>query len=138
MLIMRIITIFFLIITDKWTHCIFVFNRKGEVTRRMCKKGQADSQLSCPEGLAHHAGKNLLYVADTGNDRVQILDLDGTCRGYIGPTERLASGVTKSGKVHGIVVNHLNQPTDVAVTDNCVIVADCGNHKIKVNKVAER
>ncbi|XP_043284087.1 tripartite motif-containing protein 2-like [Venturia canescens] len=121
-----------LFVTDKWKHCIFVFNRKGEIVRQMCTKGPAESQLSCPEGLAFHAKNNFLYVADTGNDRVQILELNGTFRGLIGASERRANSVTKSGRVHDIVVNHLNQPTDVAVTENCVIVADCGNHKVKI------
>ncbi|KAG7212501.1 hypothetical protein KM043_012812 [Ampulex compressa] len=119
-------------VTDKWKHCIFVFNRNGELIRRICSKGQRESQLRSPEGMALHPKLNTLYVADTGNDRVQIMRRDGTYIGSIGPTDRYTMNITKSGKVTNIVVNQLNQPTDVVVSLLNVVVADCGNHKVKV------
>ncbi|XP_015592405.1 RING finger protein nhl-1 [Cephus cinctus] len=121
-----------LFVTDKWKHCIYVFNKKGDFIRRIGSKGIGDTQFRSPEGIAAHPRQNLIYVADTGNDRVQILQPDGTFYGSIGLIEKQVTNVTLHGKVVNTTANHFNQPTDVAVSLSTIVVADCGNHKIKV------
>ena len=41
--------------------------------------GTGDGKFKGPTGLALDTGSNLLYVADTDNDRIQIIDVDGNC-----------------------------------------------------------
>lgn len=122
---------------DKWKHCIFVFDRKGEFLRQMCNKSQEEGKLRSPEGISTHPRQRLLYIADSGNDRIVILDSDGSYQGSIGATETSATTVNKAGKAVSISVNHLNQPTDVVVSLTEVVVADSGNHKIKVGKIED-
>lgn len=45
--------------------------------------GAGEMQFNAPHGLAFDASGNRLYVADTGNRRVQVLDLDGAFRSPI-------------------------------------------------------
>ncbi|XP_011069250.1 PREDICTED: RING finger protein nhl-1-like [Acromyrmex echinatior] len=116
-------------VTDKWKHCIFVFNHKGELVYRMCNKGYGKSELCSPEGITFHPERSVLYIADTGNNRIQILEKDGTYLDSIGPKNKNTGDTVKFRKTGP---SKLNQPTDVAVTIMHVIVADSGNHKIKI------
>lgn len=118
-------------VTDKWKHCIFVFNHKGELVHCMCNKGFGESELCSPEGIAFHPERSVLYVADTGNNRVQILEKNGTYLDSIGPKSKNKTGTVRFRKT-GPVASQLNQPTDVAVTITRVAIADSGNHKVKI------
>lgn len=97
----------------------------------MCNKGHRESELCSPEGIAFHPERSVLYVADTGNNRIQILEKDGTYLDSIGPKNKNTKSTVKFRKT-GPIASQLNQPTDVAVTMTRVVVADSGNHKIKV------
>ncbi|XP_051171976.1 RING finger protein nhl-1-like isoform X2 [Leptopilina boulardi] len=119
-------------VTDKWRHCIFVFHRHGDYLRKMCSKGREKGQLQSPEGISIHPNEQLIYIADTGNDRIVILNFEGTYHGSIGSTKNSAAAINTSGKTISISVNHLNQPADVAVSIAEIVVADSGNHKIKI------
>lgn len=123
--------------TDKWKHCIFVFDHKGKLARRMCSRGHGESQLRSPEGITFHPERKVLYVADTGNDRIQILEKDGSYLDSIGPIGKRAKNTVKSRRSESLP-SHLNQPTDVAVTTTRVVVADSGSHKIKVSTFTVR
>ena len=101
----------------------------------MCNKGQEEGQLRSPEGISTHPKQKLIYIADSGNDRIVILDSEGLYQGSIGAKETSATSVNQAGKAVSISVDRLNQPTDVAVSLTEVVVADSGNHKIKVNKI---
>ncbi|EFN80610.1 RING finger protein nhl-1 [Harpegnathos saltator] len=118
-------------VTDKWKHCIFVFNHKGKLARRMCSKGQGESQLRSPEGITFYLERNVFYVADTGNDRIQILKKDGSYLGSIGPIGKRTRNTVRLRNTNP-GPSHLNQPTDVAVTATRVVVADSGSHKVKI------
>ncbi|XP_018314682.1 uncharacterized protein [Mycetomoellerius zeteki] len=118
-------------VTDKWKHCIFVFNHRGELVYRMCNKGYGESELCSPEGITFHPERSVLYVADTGNNRIQILEKDGTYLDSIGPKNKNTRDTVRFRKT-GPSVSTLNQPTDVAVTITHVVIADSGNHKVKI------
>lgn len=117
---------------DKWKHCIFVFNHKGELVRRICDKGHGESELCSPEGIAFHPQRSVLYVADTGNNRIQILEKDGTYLDSIGPKSKNTRGSVLKFRKTGPAASQLNQPTDVAVTITRVAIADSGNQEVKV------
>lgn len=108
-----------------------MFNHRGELVYRMCNKGYGESELCSPEGITFHPERSVLYVADTGNNRIQILEKDGTYLDSIGPKNKNTRDTVRFRKT-GPSVSTLNQPTDVAVTITHVVIADSGNHKVKV------
>jgi DNA-binding beta-propeller fold protein YncE len=55
-------------------HSIKVFTPQGKVVYTIGSKGLNDREFNLPEGLVVD-GKGLLYVADTGNNRVQVMSL---------------------------------------------------------------
>jgi len=85
------------------------------------------SQLDTPGGLGLAAG--ILYVADSGNDRVRAIDLDaGTITTVAG------NGLAGFGGDGGpAVAASLNFPEDVAATPDGrrVFIADTRNHRVR-------
>ncbi|XP_067005421.2 tripartite motif-containing protein 3 isoform X2 [Anabrus simplex] len=118
-------------VTDKWNHCIHVFDESDAYLRSFGRKGAGEGQFRSPEGIAtvtEDDGEDLLYVCDTGNDRLQVVRAsDGAMVGQLGLVER---------EVHGVLrlVTEFNQPTGVAVSTqhDRLVVADFGNKRIKV------
>ncbi|XP_018563372.1 tripartite motif-containing protein 2 [Anoplophora glabripennis] len=97
-------------VSDKWKHCVHVFSSDGQYLRSACNE-----QLSCPEGIAMGPNEELI-ICDTGNDRVLVVNSE---------TGALISIIGRRG-------TKLHVPTGVAVYGANVIVADTGNHKIKI------
>ena len=50
------------------------FSSDGQLVKTVGKSGNREGEFVSPEGLAHHKG--LLYVCDTLNNRIQVLDAD--------------------------------------------------------------
>lgn len=97
-------------VSDKWNHRVHVFSSDGQYLRVAC-----DEQLNCPEGIAMGPNEELI-ICDTGNDRILIVDSG---------TGALISTIGKG-------TARLRVPTSVAVYGTNIIVADTGNHRIKV------
>lgn len=76
--------------------------------------GTGDGQFILPGQLV--LAPNGLYVADTTNDRIQILD---------------ASGFKAKWGTRGVAPGEFRQPLGVAVTSTTVYVADTGNNRIQ-------
>lgn len=104
-------------VTDKWKHCVHVFSEGGDHLRSLCSKGGGEGKLRGPDGVAV-ASSGDVVVCDTGNNRVVVLD----------PATGLqVRQIGLRGKK-----TELNVPTSVAVAGDCVVVADSGNHRVKV------
>nr|CAD7589458.1 unnamed protein product [Timema genevievae] len=123
-------------VTDKWSHCIHVFDKDGRFLRKLCFKGHGEGQLRSPEGIslgpdpANQEGA-LLYVCDTGNDRVQILNPDnGSFINQIG----IIGG--EKGRINKSLLTEFNQPTGVAVSKDRIVVIDFGNRRVKLFTLA--
>lgn len=87
------------------------------------KPGRASGQFDRPRGIAVDSiGR--VYVADTGNDRIQI------------STTGMAGGwAVYAGATSGQEVGKLNSPVGIFVDSlNRVYVADTGNNRIQINK----
>lgn len=85
--------------------------------------GPGDGQFLNPRGIAFDKRPNaLLYVADTDNNRVQVLQSNGT----------FVKSITTDGATPPLA---LKKPEDVAVdSDGNVFIADTGNkHVVKLN-----
>lgn len=89
--------------------------------------GNYISQLSSPSGLALDSVGNL-YIADTGNNRICIVDTSGNFSTYAGSSTGTA-GFLDSGSGNAL----FNSPTSIAVDKfGRIFVADTGNNAIRV------
>jgi len=84
--------------------------------------GSANNKFSFPSGIAvDSSGK--VYVADTGNHRVQIFPAGGT----------IATSTIGVTGVFGSANNKFNSPSGIAVdSSGNIYVADTGNHRIQI------
>ncbi|XP_013163173.1 PREDICTED: RING finger protein nhl-1-like isoform X1 [Papilio xuthus] len=120
-------------VTDKWKHCIHVFSKDGEHLRSLGQKGSRVGQFRSPEGIATDSAQQLIYIVDTGNDRVQILQPDGKFVDQIGvATKQQSSNTASVWDTKEILCTELNAPTAVAISNDRVIVLDSGNRRVKV------
>ncbi|KAI5635130.1 6-bladed beta-propeller domain-containing protein [Phthorimaea operculella] len=120
-------------VTDKWKHCVHVFSKGGEYIRSFGHKGGKVGSFRSPEGIAVDNANNLVYVVDTGNDRVQVLTPEGKFVDQIGVATKLqASNSSSVWETKEVTCTELNCPTSVAVTKDRVVVLDGGNRRIKV------
>ncbi|MCI0396031.1 MAG: TIGR03663 family protein [Chloroflexi bacterium] len=78
--------------------------------------GSGDGQLLQPRNLAI-GPDGMIYVADSGNHRIQVFDQQG----------RFVRGWGAFGQAEGL----LNEPWDIAVSDEYVYVADTWNHRLQ-------
>jgi DNA-binding beta-propeller fold protein YncE len=89
----------------------------GAVKKTLVREGKLQGQVRSPRGIFIDP-KGMIYVADTGNDRVQVLNPDGTFSNMFGDS---GSG---DGQFKG--------PASVAVNSKGnIYVADTRNRKIK-------
>ena len=94
------------------------YDASGDLVDEWGEQGSQPGNLDRPEDLAVDA-QGRVYVADTGNDRVQVFDADGTLRG----------GWGTSGSAEG----SFDAPAGIAVdAEGRVYVADTGNDRVQV------
>lgn len=58
-------------VSDKWANYVFIYNKENVLLRVIGDKGEVIGFLRSPEGVAIDG--DILYVCDTGNDRVQVI-----------------------------------------------------------------
>ncbi|KAI8420146.1 hypothetical protein MSG28_008717, partial [Choristoneura fumiferana] len=126
-------------VTDKWKHCIHVFNKDGEYSRSIGQKGSRAGMFRSPEGIATDNANHQIYVVDTGNDRVQILQPDGKFVDQIGVVTKLQTTYSANNwETREVTVTELNAPTSVAVTNDRVVILDSGNRRVKIYNKADK
>jgi DNA-binding beta-propeller fold protein YncE len=113
-------------VTDTWAHRIVVLDPSGKMVREFGSFGDtndaptADQQPGLffgPRDVAVTTDE--IYVADTGNERIQVFGKDGTFRRAFGG--------------HGSGPGQLIEPVGIALgPDGRVYVADSGNARISV------
>ena len=117
-------------VADTYNHRIQVFEVQSpdasdfRLVRIIGDFGKEDGFFNYPVGLTLDRETNSLIVADTGNDRIQILSTDGEHRktfGLLGKHETNSDGVPL-----------FKLPHDVAVIARKIYVTDLGNHRIQV------
>jgi len=98
------------------------------------KFGDDDGEFDQPSGLALDTGSDFLYIADTNNDRIQIIDVNGNCdRGdndYLADDVCFVAEFGTSGNGDG----EFDQPSGLALDtgSDFLYIADTGNDRIQI------
>ena len=87
------------------------YSLKKQPVRAVGKEGNANNELNQPKGLALDEHYQLIYIADCGNNRIQVVSYAGKFLKRFG---------------HGI----LKLPWGIAVTEDNVFVTDCNLHAL--------
>ncbi|XP_045777272.1 RING finger protein nhl-1-like [Maniola jurtina] len=120
-------------VTDKWKHCVHVFSKDGDYLRSLGQKGSRAGMFRSPEGIATDNAQHHIYVVDTGNDRVQVIETDGKFVDQYGvATKQQAMHTSSVWETKEMLCTEFNGPTAVAITNDRVIVLDSGNRRVKV------
>ena len=96
--------------------CIYVFDQTGELKNTIGSGGSGDGQFRRPRGISIKG--DVLYVADTDNDRIQKL----TSRGEFHKFGQKGSGEGEFHHPRAVILN----------SNNRLIVSDFGNHRIQI------
>jgi len=108
-------------ITDSSSAVIVVYDRRGNFHRTITGlKNEAGTLFGSPGAIAIDRKNNHIYVVDPARNRVYALNMRGEMLAKVGK----GSGATGPGE--------FNHPSDVAVKDGEVYVADSGNLRIQV------
>lgn len=114
-----------LFVSDASRHCVHVLDETGAWVATHGGPGGGPGEFLFPAGLDVHGDR--LAVADSGNHRVQILDLKSGKITEVGqaPGPARRSGMARNGE--------LARPADVAFAeDGRLFVADTSNHRVQV------
>ncbi len=117
-----------LLVADTGSHTIKSINRKGEtsilagISDRIGNADGDASQASFygPVGLAISGDK--VYVADTYNDRIRVIE-GGKVATLTGGSNGFADAMGSEARFH--------TPTGLAIWQDKLLVADSGNHRIR-------
>ncbi len=104
--------------SDEFQHRLVFVDQESGTTRTVGAEGTEPGQFRYPSGLVFW--QDALYVADTWNHRVQVLDAEGTPQTAFGS--------------YGAEDHHFDCPLDLMVSPDgeFLWVLDSGNHEIKI------
>ena len=109
-------------VCDYRNSCVKKLSSTGKLLQTVSKSGHKTLQFSYPRGIAVHPHTHKVYVTDTWNHRIQILNSDLTYSSSFGTKG------TKEGE--------FNQPYDVSFDSlGRVYVVDHYNHRIQIFSV---
>jgi len=115
-------------VADNYNNRIQKFDSSGGYSTQWGEAGSGDGQFGSPSGVwtAVDASNNVIvYVADTGNDRIQVFGSDGT----------FIESFSSVGSTPGL----LSEPESVAVSSDGtkIYVSDTKNNRIQIFEKAE-
>eukprot|EP00731_Ephydatia_muelleri_P008233 Em0004g571a len=97
--------------------CIYVFDPTGQLKNTIGSSGSGDGQFSSPSGISIKG--DMLYVADTGNHRVQKLTSSGK---FLHKFGHKGSGQGQFNLPRAVIID----------SNNKLIVSDFNNHRIQI------
>ena len=104
-------------VTDSGNHCVYKFDKNGELLERVGKNGSGPGEFDFPRGVAV-AGDHV-FVCDRDNHRVQVLTRE------LQPFKQFGSQGSGDGQ--------FNCPDSIAVdSEGMWYVSDCDNHRVQV------
>jgi len=94
--------------------------------------GNGEGEFDLPSGLALHTDNDMLYVADSDNNQIQIIDVDGNCSGNIELADNICF-VDEFGGT-GDEKGEFNNPSGLTldVSNDLLYVADTDNERIQI------
>ena len=84
------------------------------------------AQLSDPRGLAFDQQTGTLYIADSGTNRVRMIDAQGYIHAFAGTGQSGDEGDGDDG-----LKAELSGPVGVAIDHGTVYITDTGNHRVR-------
>jgi tripartite motif-containing protein 2/3 len=100
-------------------HCVKKFTLEGRFIASVGSQGSGQLQFDAPWAIAYNHTNNRVYVCDTHNNRITILNHDLTFHGSFGSM--------------GSEVGQLNDPDGISVSRNGnVVVADYINNRVQI------
>ena len=104
-------------VCDSNKHCVYKFNKRGDLLKRFGTKGSGPKELNFPRGIA--VAGDQVFVCYQNNHRVQVLTTE------LEPVKQIGSEGTGN--------EHFNEPEDVAVdNEQMMYVTDCSNDRVQV------
>ena len=104
-------------VSDSRNHCVYKFNKNGELLERVGKIGSGPGEFYSPRGVA--VAGDCVFVCDRYNHRVQVLTRD------LQPVKQFGSRGSGDGQ--------FNEPESIAVdSEEMLYVSDYGNHRVQV------
>ena len=101
------------------SHCVTKFTLEGQFIASVGSQGSGQLQFHFPWAIAYNNTNNRVYVCDTGNHRITILNHDLTFHSSFGS--------------QGLGAGHFLNPYGISVdSKGNVLVADCFNNRIQV------
>lgn len=85
--------------------------------------GVGATSLDHPHGLDVNAGNNILYVADTNNNRVVVFEGNTTSSGAFGQPDL-------NSNTAGLTAKRFDHPISVEYTGTGILVSDSGNNRV--------
>ena len=109
-----------ILVVDVGNHRVQMFSEDGRCLKAVGTEGKTGAlKFKCPDGIAINNTNNKVYVVDSYNDRIQILNPDLSFHKLFG----------SSGEGKG----QLSKPRSIACdSSGKVYVTDMGNHRIQV------
>ena len=108
-----------ILVADSWNNCIQQFSSTGKHLRTVGTEGSGPLQFQYPSGITVHPHTDKVYVTDSNDHRIQVLNSDLT----------YSSSFGKNGSNNG----EFNKPYDITTDrEGNVYVADSENHRIQV------
>lgn len=80
------------------------------------------ARFSDPVGVAVHSG-GLVYIVETGNDKVRRMATDATVTTFVGGNTGFADGVGTAAR--------FNDPTGIGIYNDLAFVADSANNRVR-------
>ena len=104
-------------VADYSNDCVYIFDDKDQLVRKVGSNGSNNGQFSNPRGVAFDS-HNHLYVADNGNHRVQKFNTNGNYLLQFGS--------------NGSSAGQLNSPRGIAIHKDKAYIADNSNKRVSV------
>jgi DNA-binding beta-propeller fold protein YncE len=133
-------------VADSGNNRIQVFSNNGTFIKRWGSIGSGPGEFRHPEGIAvdtsrNNSNSNILYVADSGNNRIQVLFDNGTFIKTWGsfcqirpdrtPSEMCSDPDGSQGPMK-VGEGQFSHPTSLAIDSGYVFVADNLNDRVQV------
>ena len=107
-----------IVVSDYYDSMLYKLTLQGEYIASVGGEGSGPLEFDCPFGIAVHPTTGQIYIADSGNHRIQVINNDFTYSHSIGS--------------EGTAPGQLQCPTDVAL-DSAGNIYVCDNDNTSIN-----